>query len=1314
MEVLDKLVYGAGVNIADLRRDIEQAKNLFDDLGGTAKQIFGRQIANEFGRMIDGKQTKEQINKIRSELKSFGGDFGDDIVKQFDRTFGRAQAKKIFDPLRDESKSFFGQLKQSFAGGFDFKSIALGTAAGFGAEEVGKALLQAGADSIKFAADFERSLKQVQTIAEKDFNFDAVRDQIKTLSTEIPQDVLTLTQGLGDIIGAGVVETTQEAVDLLRISAKSATAGMTDTATASKAMVFVMNAFKDSNLTASQAADILFRTVDEGVISFTELANNIGEVAAPAALAGVSMEEVGAAIATITRGGINAAETMTAMKNLLGDIVAPTKGAAKAAEEMGLDFSKAGIEAAGGLAKFIQKIQEVTGGDTEKLKKLFPEDRALKAIQQLAGVAAEDFQKLSIAFLNTGQTAGAMDRAFQTVNKTATEQYQLFKNNLSTAVLSFGSSLLEGLKPALEGMNEWMVSFSRTGLEDTIFNLKRLGVEAEKLKFLEMRSATQNAETEIKKLDQQLNVLLGNVNTFGLTGGIPLTKTSAFRSGAKDIADTFKDIIGSTQGVEIAQQRLLELDKQFADVDLRMAEAKEGRLQLSKGELQSLNEQREYLSGQREALEDLLTVGAKIAAQREIIKKAEGGITEDNKEQAQATEAKATAERVVTVEKKKQLEIQQDFRKAVDAIKPEIRNTLPPLKQSLQLTFDTDKYSEEIAKIEKELKDARDRMADLLGTISDSFDNFLRSMEDVGINVNDRLLALSAGVADGLNSFLPALNRFKDILADPKSKSLDIFSSGFSVASIGASIALPLLKNVFGGLFGGDRVEKQRQALEQQQRAQQDSIEASKKLAKELEQVRRESENMRLDRLQEELSNANNAIREITGSTRTLTAVELKRVEELTGIVSNLERQISEAEDRGDIGLADLLRQDLAPFLEELEAFGFRTSNLTAEQLRNLALWVDHADQLNKAIAEFGKFTDTFAGKIDRFNLQVELFDIDSISEKIKTLGGILGLALPDSVEGIDRFVREAFAAFQAGGDTLLAFMSDANLNRIGDFSKMSAEEFLDFIKMLEGFGDQLGNVGDDFEDTTGDIVDKFSRLFDMLELEFDLFNVSDPAEQLKRIREDIFKEMNALIPLTQEGLDAFIKAGFTALQGGEDAVKALLANLNLEELTADQFKDLLRRLAGFARDAKETIDDAVDDATGETPEERRVGVVRQITFVQGNELIYEASTIRTVVTQMLGLMRESPASYALEYRNLMSDYYAQSFALERQQLSELIQIKMALREMLTQRSRAGNSGNVVVIQGDSARASSAFLQENEVAAFRRAESRARAIGIVS
>ena len=185
------------------------------------------------------------------------------------------------------------------------------------------------------AVDFEKEMRRVNTIMLlSDNSLSEMSEEVKDLAVEFGRMPTDLAKGLYDIGSASFYGA--EGMLVLEASARAAVGGITTTKVAADAITTVLNSYGLSASEAADVSDILFTTVKFGKVTFEELGTNIGQAATTAALAGVSFEEVGAAFATITRGGINAAEAGTAINRMLLTFIKPTDRAKRAAEEFGI------------------------------------------------------------------------------------------------------------------------------------------------------------------------------------------------------------------------------------------------------------------------------------------------------------------------------------------------------------------------------------------------------------------------------------------------------------------------------------------------------------------------------------------------------------------------------------------------------------------------------------------------------------------------------------------------------------------------------------------------------------------------------------------------------------------------------------------------------------------------------------------------------------------------------------------------------------------------------------------------------------------
>ena len=310
--------------------------------------------------------------------------------------------------------------------------------------------------SAKASADFESAMAKVWTITDQSkAQLESLASQIEQMSTSIPQSAQQLAAGLYDAIGSGITDVA-EAMQVLEVAAKAGQAGATSTAVAMDALTSAINAYGMEASNAGQLADVMFRAMDRGKLTFEEIAGNLGQVISTAAVAGVQFEEVAAAFATLTKGGVGAAEAATAINQAILTIIQPSEQAAEYAQSLGIEFNAAAL-ASKGLAGVMEDVYQATGGNVEAMTTLFNNVRALKGALGLTRNEMADYT----ADLDAMSTAaGAAERAFEKQMQTSAAQAQLFRNEIANLGRSFGSELLPMLNSAMERLTPLVQKFT--------------------------------------------------------------------------------------------------------------------------------------------------------------------------------------------------------------------------------------------------------------------------------------------------------------------------------------------------------------------------------------------------------------------------------------------------------------------------------------------------------------------------------------------------------------------------------------------------------------------------------------------------------------------------------------------------------------------------------------------------------------------------------------------------------------------------------------------------------------------------------------
>ncbi|MBW1779316.1 MAG: phage tail tape measure protein [Deltaproteobacteria bacterium] len=328
-------------------------------------------------------------------------------------------------------------------------AVRMGKAIAKVALKIAAALIAAGtaaaAFSVKFSANFGKAMAEVSTLVNT-----AVVDMgkltrgVRDLSLQFGGDQITEAVALYTALSSGA-DASGEALFVLEVANKAAVAGVTDVNTAMKAIIGTLNAYNFEMDEAENISDILFQTVKEGSVTLPILADTLGVVNASAALAGVSFEEISAAMATLTKGEIPAARAATGLRAAITAFIQPTDDAKEAAKELGINLSGSALKGKGGLAGAIASISKAIKGKSnaaELLTKLFGNVRAFTAIAPLAGTQAAEFARVLESVSNA---TNATNVAFEKMSKTASFRFSL----VTARIKDMGLSIGEFLEPAV-------------------------------------------------------------------------------------------------------------------------------------------------------------------------------------------------------------------------------------------------------------------------------------------------------------------------------------------------------------------------------------------------------------------------------------------------------------------------------------------------------------------------------------------------------------------------------------------------------------------------------------------------------------------------------------------------------------------------------------------------------------------------------------------------------------------------------------------------------------------------------------------------
>ena len=347
---------------------------------------------------------------------------GDSIEKT-----GKKQAKL--------NKSFARMGKAAKFGGI---ALAAGVAAGAFAAK------QAVGDYIDFANELGRT-NTIAKLTGKDFA--DMRKEIEDTATATGIGAIEVTKSLeminsGSIVGA-------KGFDTMRVAARGASAGFVEADEATTGLIAAMNNF---DVTPLQAMDEMFWTKEKGIIQIDQYAAALAELGGTANLAGLTLHDVGSAMATLTKGGLAPEKAKTQFGAVLRSL---TKKDFQ--EKIGgsagigtLDVNELGLL---DTVKVFRELSETMS--SVDFGALFPDDEAKKGMLGLLNAANGTVEEL----INMKQAVKGSLRTAELLAEGPAKELARNTEEMSRAFRSFG----EAFTPEYMNM---MSSFTKTMVDN--------------------------------------------------------------------------------------------------------------------------------------------------------------------------------------------------------------------------------------------------------------------------------------------------------------------------------------------------------------------------------------------------------------------------------------------------------------------------------------------------------------------------------------------------------------------------------------------------------------------------------------------------------------------------------------------------------------------------------------------------------------------------------------------------------------------------------------------------------------------------------
>lgn len=382
------------------------------------------------------------VNKTESELSNL-----------------QAELKKTNEEISINSNKFIQAAKDYEKASKKLKSIGDGiSTVGSGLMKIGSVGATAGVAIGKMSMDFEKGIANINTLLDDTSNLEGYKKTVMEVSNDTGKDLGDMTNGMYQAISS-IGDLGKETESIFKVMAGSAKAGGAETADSVSLISAGMKGYNSiSKETAQTISDLAFNTAKLGVTTFPEMAKSMQPLFPLSSSLNMSMVDLFTNMATLTGVTGNTAEVSTQLKAVFSNLLKPTEEMGKMMQKYGYSNGQAMIKTEG-FTGVLEILRKETGGNADKLGKLFSSTEALTAMTALCGVQYDTFIEKNKSMQNV---AGATDTALNKVANTGADRLTKSINKLKNSVTASGDKLI----PLVDGLSDGI-----TGIANAIGKL---------------------------------------------------------------------------------------------------------------------------------------------------------------------------------------------------------------------------------------------------------------------------------------------------------------------------------------------------------------------------------------------------------------------------------------------------------------------------------------------------------------------------------------------------------------------------------------------------------------------------------------------------------------------------------------------------------------------------------------------------------------------------------------------------------------------------------------------------------------------------
>lgn len=322
-------------------------------------------------------------------------------------------------------------------------ALALGIAA------AATAAVGIGVAATKMAGDFQAGMASIVTGAgESQSNLQLISDGVLQIAKDTGSTTQQLVSGLYMIESGGYRG--QKALDILRNAAEGAKVGAADLGTVADATDTILKNFGEHGMTSATAVNTLIATVANGKTHMEDLASSLSGVLPTAAAVGVSLNDVMAAMATMTGEGVDAANASTYLRQTLLALTAPAPKAVAALKSVGLTTQQVSDAMKTSLPGALELITDAVGKKfpvgsaayVGALKDIAGGSKQIQGMLDLTGQHLATFKSDVDLIGGAAKKGGSAINGWALVQSTFNQKMDRAKEVVQTFFISLGTHLL--------------------------------------------------------------------------------------------------------------------------------------------------------------------------------------------------------------------------------------------------------------------------------------------------------------------------------------------------------------------------------------------------------------------------------------------------------------------------------------------------------------------------------------------------------------------------------------------------------------------------------------------------------------------------------------------------------------------------------------------------------------------------------------------------------------------------------------------------------------------------------------------------------